>query len=147
MKDTFIILRTAPDAPNPTSGAIPTISRPTPLEISRAGDRAKNGQLWYLVRNMSNGDTGYVRATTSASFLSPGKQAAVQTPQPTIPPIETPTPEPTAEPTPPPTPEPIPQELTEGVFTTMATTRADRLHSVNRRTKTARKSRGFLPVR
>lgn len=39
---------------------------------------------------------------------------AVETPAPTVPPIETPTPEPTEKPTPTPTPEPVPQELTEG---------------------------------
>ena len=112
-KDTFIILRTAPDAPNPTSGAIPTISRPTPLEIS-AQETGENGQLWYLVRNMSNGDTGYVESYNVRLVSQQEAEAAVQTPQPTIPPIETPTPEPTAEPTATPTPEPIPQELTEG---------------------------------
>ena len=112
-KDTFIILRSAPDAPNPTSGAIPTISRPTPLEIS-AQEIGENGQLWYLVRNMSNGDTGYVESYNVRLVSQQEAEAAVQTPQPTIPPIETPTPEPTAEPTPEPTPEPVPQELTEG---------------------------------
>lgn len=70
-KDTFIILRTAPDAPNPTSGAIPTISRPTPLEIS-AQATGENGQLWYLVRNMSNGDTGYVESYNVRPRFSAG---------------------------------------------------------------------------
>lgn len=63
---------------------------------------------------MSNGDTGYVESYNVRLVSQQEAEAAVQTPQPTIPPIETPTPEPTTEPTPTPTPEPIPQELTEG---------------------------------
>ena len=112
-QETTILLRDEPNGEIPTTGALKTINKPTPVRI----DGQKNGegeQVWYQIENLNNGDTGYVEAYNVRVVTEQEARDAVETPAPTVPPIETPTPEPTEKPTPTPTPEPVPQELTEG---------------------------------
>ena len=57
-----IVLREEPAGGMPQSGAIPMISAPTPLEILDEKFDSQ-GNSWYLVRNMNNGETGYLEAS------------------------------------------------------------------------------------
>ena len=118
-----IVLRTAPAADLPTSGAIPTINEPTPVELL-AGEYDENGELWYLVISLNDGIGGYVEAykvelvSREQAMGSIKKDEATPLPppateEPEITPTPEPTPTPTAEPTPTPIPE-DPQELTQG---------------------------------
>ena len=112
-QETTILLRDEPNGKIPTTGALKTINKPTPVRID--GQKTGEGeQVWYQIENLNNGDTGYVEAYNVRVVTEQEAKDAVETPAPTVPPIETPTPEPTEKPTPDPTPEPIPQELTEG---------------------------------
>ena len=112
-QETTILLRDEPNGEIPTTGALKTINKPTPVRID--GQKTGEGeQVWYQIENLNNGDTGYVEAYNVRIVTEQEAKDAVETPAPTVPPIETPTPEPTEEPTPTPTPEPVPQELTEG---------------------------------
>ena len=108
-----ILVRSEPDEPIPVSGALKQINKPTPVRID-SWQNGANDQVWYQIENLNNGDTGYVEAYNVRIVSEQEAKDAVETPAPTVPPIETPTPEPTEEPTPSPTPEPVPQELTEG---------------------------------
>ena len=116
-----IVLRTAPAADLPTSGAIPTINEPTPLELL-AGEYDANGELWYLVASLNDGISGYVEAykveivSREQAMGSIKQDEATPLPPPaTEEPVITPTPEPTAtpEPTPTPTAEPTPTPIPE----------------------------------
>ena len=112
-QETTILLRDEPNGEIPTTGALKTINKPTPVRID--GQKTGEGeQVWYQIENLNNGDTGYVEAYNVRVVTEQEARDAVETPAPTVPPIETPTPEPTEKPTPTPTPEPVPQELTEG---------------------------------
>ena len=112
-QETTILLRDEPNGEIPTTGALKTINKPTPVRID--GQKTGEGeQVWYQIENLNNGDTGYVEAYNVRIVTEQEARDAVETPAPTVPPIETPTPEPTEKPTPTPTPEPVPQELTEG---------------------------------
>ena len=115
--NTAIVLRGEPAGELPTSGAIPMINEPTPLELSASATDA-NGQLWYLATDLCTGNTGYLEAFKVRIVSRDEAMAAVRTPEPTIvppEPEETPAPTDTPEPTPTPTPEPEePQPLLEG---------------------------------
>ena len=112
-QETTILLRDEPNGKIPTTGALKTINKPTPVRID--GQKTGEGeQVWYQIENLNNGDAGYVEAYNVRVVTEQEAKDAVETPAPTVPPIETPTPEPAEKPTPDPTPEPIPQELTEG---------------------------------
>ena len=54
-----IVLRTEPNGAPPQSGAIPQITKPTPLELT-AVERDENGTPWYMARNMSTDESGYI---------------------------------------------------------------------------------------
>lgn len=115
-QQTTIVLRTAPGADLPTSGAIPTINKPTPVELL-AGETDANGTLWYLVRSMNDDMSGYVEAYNVRVVTKEEAENAVSreeaTPLPPVAteePVETPTPIPTPTPTPEPTPTPIPED-------------------------------------
>ena len=86
-------------AKRPTTGALKTINKPTPVRID--GQKTGEGeQVWYQIENLNNGDTGYVEAYNVRVVTEQEAKDAVETPAPTVPPIETPTPEPTEKPTP-----------------------------------------------
>ena len=93
-----IVLRSAPKGELPTSGAIPTIKEPTPLELS-ASAADEDGQLWYLAANLNTGDEGYIEAFRVRIVSREEALAAVKTPEPTIvPPQPENTPAPTDTP-------------------------------------------------
>jgi len=56
-----IVLREEPAGGMPQSGAVPMITAPTPLEITEEKLDAM-GSSWLFVRNMNNGETGYIES-------------------------------------------------------------------------------------
>ena len=68
------------------------INKPTPVRIERPEDRREGEQVWYQIENLNNGDTGYVEAYNVRVVTEQEARDAVETPAPTVPPIETPTP-------------------------------------------------------
>ena len=118
-----IVLRPEPAGDIPSSGALPTITEPTPVVVT-AQKTDEAGGLWYLATVLNDTRTGYVQAEKLRFVTREEAEDAIYKPEITpVPPVETPTaaptatpeptPEPTLEPTPTPTPEP-PQQLTEG---------------------------------
>ena len=108
--DAVIVLRGAPGGEPPQTGSISMIRVPTPLELSEAAPDM-SGQMWYLARNMNNGDTGYIEAYNVRLVTQQEAEAAIVAPDPTLaPPPPENTPEPTKEPEATQAPTPIPEE-------------------------------------
>ena len=109
-----IILLSEPGGDPPQSGAIPSITEPTPLELTSLA-RDGSGAPWYLARNMNTGESGYVEVFKVRLVTQEEAMAAIKTETETpIPPAPTEIPEETPTPQPTPTPTPVPQELTAG---------------------------------
>ena len=74
----MIVLRTEAGGELPQNGAVPMIREPTPLEVTGV-QTAADGQLWYLVRNMNNDETGYIEAYKVEEVTKEVAEAAVRT--------------------------------------------------------------------
>ena len=117
----MIVLRTVPGGELPQDGAIPMIREPSPLELTQAQLDAQ-GNGWYLVRNMNNGETGYIESHKIEEVTREEAEAAVKPVVSVIPPVPSDDEETEdgdqQEETAPQEPElivpDIPQELTEG---------------------------------
>ena len=81
-----IVLRTEPSGDLPQDGAIPMIREPSPLELSEAAQDAEGG-TWYLARNMSTDETGYIEAYKVTQVSREEAEANIKTPVSVIPPV------------------------------------------------------------
>ena len=121
----MIVLRTAPAGELPQDGAIPMIREPSPLELTEAA-QDESGAVWYLARNMSTGETGYIEGHKIAQVTREEAEANIREIVSVIPPVEEIVPpqedegddsgeeeQPEEEPEIPQEPD-VPQELTEG---------------------------------